>query len=262
MKIVIFFLALSFIAILDAECVSASKGQYAEADFDFHPIAGCPENSLCTKAMGEKRIAWNKLIDTHNNFHDLEKYRREHGILVEVWTTLENPVEVEGKPLVAIATWESPCAFHRGKTSRKIYTAETFISSKNKIPEELRKEIFFRPFLLAPISEKDASVKIKMFHAPLDGSLLILSGGKLKFLRETNGIYYLLVIDDKESWEIVANDEKQSPREEVECYPWIVKVFEEKLNANKIYEKAICYKITDIKTKSVYLLLTVASCRS
>lgn len=196
-----------------------------------HINKGCPQNSSCTKVMGELQQKWEEAIATKSQ-KNVRNFIKEHGAPLSLWTTEKESIDT--------ITFDSRCKNHRKKDSI-IYEALRF----TKAPVNFRKSSNDLPNLAIIKKGKDH----KVFVVPRKSLPLAINKDKLQYLQDVNGTYYTLSIGQESldiSFELPQSKEILSSK----CPQSIIKKFES-MNINKdLFQGVYCKEIWDLSKKA------------
>tara|TARA_Y100000780_G_C13695797_1_gene421848 strand:- start:12714 stop:13373 length:660 start_codon:yes stop_codon:yes gene_type:complete len=152
--------------------VLKNKSQITYEDLA-HENPGCPENSICSKEMGEKMKKWSSFMEStdHSNAKSIETFRAKHGLPVSFL------VEKQGILGIDPILYNSRCRHHNPKDKNKVVYVGTQFFRNNPKSEYVNfdkawvdKEEYELPFEDVPLMIKDKKLVItrvyenKFFH--------------------------------------------------------------------------------------------------
>src|SRR5690606_8281239 len=109
----IFFLLFTYLLsiLATAQTIEIDGKEVSWSDLA-HPNRGCPENSTCSKPMGEKILKFKNFLQANKdkkNFSNLlEDFRKKNGLPIQFLMQGEN---ISLDPVI----WDSRCELHRSK---------------------------------------------------------------------------------------------------------------------------------------------------
>jgi len=150
-----------------------------------HKIMGCPENSLCSKKLGERHKKWLELLRSQQKtpgkaWKKIESFRKKYGIPVPV---LAN-AEALKKDLSIL--WDSPCSQHQ---KHGLYQGLSFLKNSKKLPSEIH---------LDPLVIKKQKWLIPYRERPQ-----YFNQNKTYFILEDGALYYGLSISTNGDWKVI-----------------------------------------------------------
>ena len=262
--------------------VQTGLGQANETPFQphmiFHPIQGCPANSMCNEEMGKTRQEWLSLVkqvrDKKKNIGALEEFRKNHGLPFNVWLKGDLQSKAEQNPDPAeqgklhtpdknpVAYWDSPCEFHR-KQEHPIHTAQIFLKdlvpqAKATAEQQFHGMIEFqKAYLFGPNTEKDPSE----FIIPRDEFPLTVVPKKLIFLMEEDGTFFHLSIGQSGETHIT-DPTMAGPKtaaESITCPDYALRPLSKVFDQEKdVYQVTICRQY--LNNGQHYLLVVPSGC--
>lgn len=244
-------------------------------------FAGCEENALCDKEMGQHLLEWQALLKKLQTpesgakgkamspteiAREIEKFRASSGLPMEFYSRIL--AFKQFSPLL----WDSPCKIHRHQDKNKqVYVAMSFLkNAQNNQAEIVHKGVLhFIPqgelFQLDPLFVYDPSAKNKAastqtFFVPHGEIPLVMDQGQLVLPREDEGIYYYLRISAAGKFK-VADEKIGTPIEvvEVECDPEVKSLWAGKYSG--LFESSYCRELWDVKEKKKKHMLVSWSCQ-
>jgi hypothetical protein len=233
-------ITVSFTALTDEKVDTHLKYKPTKAkEFQPHMLShiykGCPDNSECSKEMGQKRQKWisvltDKKMRSNNHRAALDYVKKTIGLPLGFWYLPKAKLHKD------IIFWQSPCSQHNTKAN-PIRIAEGLFQDFASI-EDLKKkgeQIFFsKTYTL------DANNKINSYYLPRGDTPLMVKNKELYFVREDEGSYYNMTINLKGKLDIT---KKFKPREypsEVICPPNLLKHMKSKVKQLNLYRSYFC----------------------
>ena len=195
-----------------------------------HIYKGCPDNSECSKEMGQKRQKWisvvsNKDIRASNHRAALAYFKKSFGLPLGFWYRPSKRLHKD------IIFWQSPCQQHNSKID-PIRIAEGLFSDFMTIQDLKNKgqQVFF-----AKTYTEDNKGKYISYYLPRGDTPLMVKNKLLYFIREEEGHYYNMTINRKGELDIVKKFKPKEYPVEVSCP-----------------KKLLAHMIAQVKEKSLY----------
>ena len=143
-----------------------------------HENIGCPENSICSKEMGELILEYENSLKESKLTH----FYKNHGIPVSgIRKKIQNPTEKN----IYEAVWDSPCDYRKEKKSN-YEQVQIFTKNLKSAP------LIFPQYIL--INQEG---KLTTFYASNDDSVLGVEDNNLIFNRLIEDQYYQYQINSK-----------------------------------------------------------------
>lgn len=213
--------------------------EYSKIDFE-----GCPENSYCKKETGMNRKKWIEHLKNFSKGEISEQklniwIQSEYGVPVAGWA------QEEASLLPNILMWDSPCKQHKNPAN-KYYIMEVF--RKNLGSNDLKESptLFFSRAIIKEPGKEFYSIVVPRGDAPL-----FVKNGSLYFLREEEGIFYGLLVDNNGKIKIAKNEVTPNPPKEVACPKDMIDQFQRLAPSPNFYQGQYCKDIWD-KSNNVY----------
>ncbi len=250
----------SFIVCSTLYCKEPPVKKLLGQDIFDHKIPGCPENSICSKQMGDHRLAWLKVVKRTKKLKDLgilRKYYQRSGLPVSYW--------MDGGPAVkdfSPISWESSCTYHK-KKGQNIYEGMAFIKGSRgvhlayqgkKITKlALGAKFFLTPHLLYNFERK----KVTLYWLPKGDAPSYIDGDSLFIVRDADELFYGLRIHGDGRWQIVDSSSKETLhferiKEDIKCPDALSDYKFSKKNSAliaKLFRGYYCQTIWDKKAK-------------
>lgn len=245
-----------------------------------HDNPGCPENSLCTKEVGEHMLLWKKTLseigkEKKKSNEILQKFLTQNGLPLKFWTNYQALDQ-----FFPIA-WNSPCPNHNfpiiKNEKESIYEGVSFVQSFEKNMAQLRilKNSYQIPFnhlfKLRPVAiqKKGDTTPIK-FLIPVETvpNYYAIDTNELIILMEEEGLFFAIGINSLGKITIRDFDQKlaTSMIEPSECsdeFKSLKDFFFKENFPSKFYKDIVCKKIPvkNAKTKGDFVfLVTTTQC--
>lgn len=280
MKSITFLTALSVCALTSAQNISkkhqahldsliGAKKELTYSDL-MHENPGCPENSICSKAMGEKIKRWEDFLSalkakrtTNNsqltNAARLEKFRKEHGIPVMFLANKDSVLSLD--PLL----YNSRCEIHNPKDkSKTIFKAMQFFRNDPESKSAQLDPVSAYPLPTSKQAEKKSGIikKVKnqkeiSYRIPYQESPIMIQNGALILAREYNDFFYYVSFAENGKWKVVSPKQELISKalqsmENIPCpKESYAESYTDSTGPNKNYLKSFCKKIYNADTKTM-----------
>jgi len=203
-----------------------SKSQITYQDLA-HENRGCPENSICSKEMGDKMIQWDRFMKSLDpiDVKSLEAYRLKHGIPVSFLIKKGGILGID--PIL----YKSRCAHHNPKDSKQaVFKGMQFF--RNNPNSEL-------------VHFDSAWLGETKYELPFEDIPIMVKDKRLVVVRDHENKFFHLGIDEKGKWKVISPQKSEirmamQTIENTEC---------EEVKPGALYLKTFCKKIwnSDIK---------------
>lgn len=235
MKKLIYLLTILSAPVLANEGVSL--GQF---DSLMHENKGCPINSDCSKASGEKLQLWEKAIkniNSKNKVKKLEAFRKEHGLPIHFLTNKK------AKEALDPVLWNSRCRFHNPKNpSNNILKGLKFFKSMPS--SELT--------VLTPVRLYDGSKKID-YLIPYGDQVFFIKNKQLVILKDYDDFYFQIAISPDKTYNVV-NHPSGLINMALDRRVVQFKCPEEMEIDSTYFAKVYCQKILDLDTNDLKII--------
>jgi len=233
--------------------LKAVQAQISYEDLQ-HPNKGCPENSVCSQAMGVLHGKFHqfilKLKDQNLNekqkAKELETYRQQHGLPLYFLAT--KATYAQFSPIM----YNSACYAHNPSTGETIFKSLAFITGteKNMLHIKRSPDIFTVPqgdvATLSPI-EIYLNKKWHTYYIPYGEKPLFIDGDKIIFNDEYENVIYNISTDNTGKWNVIPleslNPNVNLSGGRIDCPSG------SSLKENKFFQNFYCMNVYDIKTK-------------
>lgn len=238
-------ITLSFLSIFSLNSYAAEPLQFDEL---VHENKGCPINSSCSKASGQKRLDFENLIKNlnekkENHTAELIKFHKEHGLPIQFLTTQKAKIALD--PII----WSSRCDFHNPRNpNQDVLKAEKFFK---KLPTA-------EQVVLTPIVVYNGSKKTT-YHIPYGDQVSFIKNDKLVLLKDYDDFYYQIAVGVDGEFEVVDHSltltnmalDKKIP--DIKCP-------EEMTIDKKYFSRSYCNKTLDLDSNDLKIVQYAWSC--
>lgn len=220
-------------------CRYAQALEYSKIEYE-----GCPENAFCKKETGLNRKKWIEQLKLFSKGVISEQkmnsfVQSQYGLPMSGWA------QEEGSLNPNILMWDSPCKQH-SKSINKYYIADIFRKNFNSDELNLMPHLFFSKAILLDSKNIPYSVTSPRGDAPL-----FIKEGSLYYLREEDGIYYGLFINNKGVFKITKSELSPKPSREASCTTEQIALLNRESPSPNFYQGTYCKEIWD-KTNKIY----------
>lgn len=230
-----------------------------------HIYDGCPDNSECSEETGKLRKKWLSLISDkklrkNNKLAALKFFKKKNGVPVGYWFI---PQKVLPKEIIY---WQSPCQHHNKKKEGekklidlkdKIKISESFISTFQQLNDlKIKEERVFIPVTYTLNAQKQALP----YYYPRGDLPTMVKNNKLYFVREDEGHYYSMTVDQKGRIDISQSFTPKEFPEEVKCPDSLLNLMKKKHEGLNLYQSYFCKAIWNQSKKSFQTFIFGWSC--
>lgn len=237
-------------------------------DFE-HQNKGCPENSECDPVMGHQMKTWKDMVkrlaestlSSDKKIQEAEEFRQKSGMPAEFYTYKKS--QQGFRPLY----FNSPCKEHNPKIQEnRVLRGSAFIKS---MPKE--KAVVWRDQtqIEVPVGELLIPQPVTVFTStgtmnyllPIDDQPLFIRDKALHIVREDEGFFYMLRIEQNGDWKIVDIDlaklsQWEDKREYTTCPP------DKEKKTPKEFGVTFCKWIQDEDSKKPVIVRMHAGCNA
>lgn len=212
-----------------------------------HEFKGCPENSICSKSIGESFLHWDNFLKNISSLNMIKKlkalknYQSKYGLPYQFLIT-----ENESKSFHA-AYWSSRCRNHNLKNEDKILKGITFL--KGKIPSNKL------TFDEVKIQRKDKELKFKL---PYENHPFLIKDDKLIFAMDFENNYFYMGSSKDGKWSIenIENKTISKAISDIEATICPVKDY----TTTNFHSEIICKKIWNADLNKTEIVMISKSC--
>lgn len=265
----VFLVLLSPSLLKAAPEIKVIEGPKSLEDFE-HEFKGCPANSECDQVMGHQMQNWQSMVKRLVNSEsipssqkaaEVEEFRAKAGIPAEFYTNRKS--QLGFRPFF----FNSPCRDHNPKKEEdRVLRGTAFIKSITKDKaivwrDQAQIEVPVGDLLTPQPVTVFTATGAENYYLPIDDQPLFIKDKSLHILKEDEGFFYVLKIDQKGEWKIVDVDltrlsEWEDKREYVACPP------EKEKKTPKQFGAVFCKKIWDEDNKKPVVVRMHAGCNA
>jgi hypothetical protein len=218
-----------------------------------HPNRGCPENSVCSKIMGQQFEAYHQFIlKLQNNaikipqkVAQLENFRKTKGLpfyMLSLRSTYEQYTPI---------MYNSACGEHNPKKGEIIFKSLAFITGTEKNMIQIKRD---SDSFAVPQGEVASLTPIEIFNqgwssywVPYAEKPLFVEDESIVFNHEYEGEIFYIKVDKNGKWQVIevksVDPNIALSGSRVECPTGHTQ------QENKFYKNFYCMKIFDVKSK-------------
>jgi hypothetical protein len=230
-------------------------------DFE-HVNPGCPENTICSKLMGEKLTSFKKLISKlrdskiKDKIKSLNKFLKTKGLPIK-FLSLKKSFE-HFAPIM----WNSSCSNHGATKTDKVvvFASQAFSTGTkgSKVNFKLGNKIHsIEHGELATLDRVDILGSNKSYYLPHLDRPLFFNGDELVVIKNSDDFYYGLAVSSNGSWRVIDHIQGVKKfyrdRQEIKC-PKDLKY------TKKFFQGRFCQKVYDLKSKKYKVVSLPWSC--
>ncbi|MBT7609338.1 MAG: hypothetical protein HN576_06255 [Bacteriovoracaceae bacterium] len=220
-----------------------------------HIYEGCPDNSECSKEMGQKRKKWlsvlsNKNMRPSNRRAALNYVKKSIGVPLGFWYL---PKPILHKEVIF---WQSPCSQHNTKIN-PLRIAEGLFSNFGDLEDLKNKDEKVFPSKTYTYNNKK---KIISYYLPRGDTPLMVKNKKLYFVREAEGSYYNMTIDRKGNLDIVKPFKPKEYPSEITCPKDLLTHMKSQIKQSNLYLSYFCKAVWDKSNKKFQTFIFGWSC--
>lgn len=213
-------------------------------DMVMHENPGCPDNSFCSQATGQKLSKWYQFLKSSKSNIEIENYIKTEGMPTPAWSTLIKYDDLE------IVFWDSRCPDHRQKNNK---ISEAIIFQKGALQES--KDIFWDDLwvMLAPDN-------ITQYQIPRNERPIYMDGSEIVFIKEENDRYLGVKLNAQGNISITDLITPTELPHLIDC-PELLKIkFKAEKNGKKLYQSYQCQSIWNIQNKKSVMIMYPLAC--
>ena len=205
-----------------------------------HINPGCPENSICSEVVGQKRKKWLDLVTKEKKLPigKLNQLVKTQGIPIAVFYKGKEPLKKKH------ILWDSACINHQ-KSDPKTYLALSILSSFKNVPQDIAVS---KAYLIRKNKPLFYSIPRREFP-------LFIKGNSLYLNKEESGKYYGLKIDSKGTFSVDPPIPTEMFPSATQCPQELMEVFQKDGSNINLFDKVACYRLWNFDLKKMETIL-------